>query len=145
MGQCSHRGGDSSGSAGTGFADAAFVHPHRDRAVGRRGEDLDVDPVGELGRVERHRGGDVERRQRLDRQLRVDTGQVRVADVDRQPAEAAATDGYGLSRLPNVLALPMSTLTSALVASTRCRTTGRGPASDPTTNSSRDSKPLARR
>src|SRR6201995_3686869 len=46
---------------------------------------------------------------------------------------------------PTVLVLPMSTLTSALVASTQCRTTGLGPASDPTTNSSRDSNPLARR
>ena len=37
--------------------------------------------------------------------------------------------------------LPISTVTSALTSSARCTTTGRGPASEPTTNSSRRSKP----
>ena len=90
-GQCGDGGRDRSGSAGPGFAYSAFVHPHVRPRPRRCGEDLDVDPVRELARVETHRRGDVQRRQRLGGQRAIDAGQVRVADVDCQAREPPAT------------------------------------------------------
>ena len=129
-GQRGDRGGDRAGAAGAGLTDPAFVHPHPDRAVGRGGEHLDVDPVRELRVVELHGRRDVQAASAStvrpgSTQARCGLPTSTATPVNRRPPTV------GRRPLPSRLALPMSTVTSASVASTWCTVTGRGPGQRP--------------
>ena len=131
------RGGDGSRSAGTGFADAALVHPHRHGAVHRRGEHLHVDAARGTARASNQ------------------TGAATSSAARSAPVSAASTQARcGLptsmarpaNRRPPTTAEPVPKLVGLAHVDgdvgrqshrRRCRTTGRGPASEPTTNSSR--------
>ncbi len=60
MYQGGERGRDRSGATRSGLTDTPLVHPHRHRAVHRRGQHLNIDTVGELGAIERYGGADIE-------------------------------------------------------------------------------------
>lgn len=87
------------------------MNPHPDRPVDRRGEYLDIDPVGELRTIETHRRTHVQCRQAVDGQLGIHARQMRVTHIDGQAVKPPATNNS--LPAPNLLALPMSTETSA--------------------------------
>ena len=95
MCQRGQRGGHGSGTAGACLTDSTLVDAHRHRRVDRRGQHFNIHAFRELDGVELDRSADIECVEFIGGEVRHQTGQMRVADVDRHTGEMSSADGGG--------------------------------------------------